>query len=95
MSDVEFEKRHESIGPVFTEWYDGSNTISSWTIDVENEVSLRLMDVTVSVTVTEANDQNYKGTVRAFENVLGRTFEGISIGDTVSFRYENIIGCSK
>ena len=95
MSDVEFEKRHESIGPFFTEWYDGSKTISTWTIDVKNEVSLKLKGVTVGVIVTEANNPEYKGTVRSFENVLSETFEELSIGDSVPFEYENIIVCSK
>ena len=93
---MEFELRSEIYSPVFVGSYPIEGPIDSpWEPEVGNTVTLKSVEVSVTIKILTANDRSYTGVIVGFENYSEYEYDGKKLNDVVNFNYKNIISCMR
>lgn len=93
--NFELQIRNNIAGPFFTSSYQVGDKIESWEIEPKNQVTLKSDNITVLADVTEVNGETYKAKIIGFENYTKEELGGKKAGDIITFKYDNLFGCSR
>lgn len=95
--EMGFEERHSGFGYTVVSSYNEGEEIETDGIDDGDNVSLRFSDERVLVRDVSYDDEEniYWGVIYGFEPDIGVEFEGLKIGEEISFREDHVFSCTR